>query len=1042
MSGRARPGSLVGRDALLRRLKDVVTAALEGERVTVLVSGEAGIGKTSLVASVVSAAAEQGARIGWGTCVDAEGPAYWPWTQLLAALVRGIGADHARGLAGDDARLLANLVPALGPPSSGEATERDLLLLLDAATSFVGALARDRGLVVVLDDLQWADASSLALFDYMARSREPSPVCLIATYRHDELDDAASGRLHALLTSSHHVRVPGIDAAAVHELIGALVDAPVDPSTSEVIHRRTGGHPFFVREVALAGALDGQDLVRAPAAVRGLIEKRLARLSDSTRELLTGAAVLGGGPIATLAAAMGMTPAASTAAAGEAADAGVVTLTGDQLSFTHDLLRETVLGGVDPMRRVALHRAIAAALEGRVRRGEHVAPAELARHFVGAVSLDGPDRAVRWALEAAAADSAALAFGEAAAHLRRLRTSLADAGVALDDERLFDVLLCEADALTRAGSTSDARTVLVAARAIAERSADPKMTARVALAGAALGARFSTRRDSIVRELESALASVAGADPLWEAQLAAALARELQHSVADDRPRAGSLSERALALGRSSGEPAVLAACLLARHDVLWTPGTERARVEIAREIVAVAAAAGDDERQAQGLLLLANALLEAGSAAYDAALDSCLAVLDRLGEPRHRYQAETRRACRALLRGELDEAAERIERAAALGHRIREPDTENVRMSQRLELVRARGNPKELEAFAAEAIAHWIGAPVHAHGVAAGFAARAGDVDTARRHLATVVDLGTWRADRSYLWSVFVREIAHAAVELDDRAVCVDLLDDLGPVVGSCGVNGAMVAFAGSHGHVAGLLAGALGDDDTSRRLLGAAADTYARIGAPGWQADVRRLMASRTRAATSRRSNVLRRRGAVWDVTFDGRQATVPHTKGLADIARLVAAPNVEIHAVELMGGTDSSAGHDALADREALEAYRSRLEAIDVDTEEAFRNNNPERVARLHLEREALLDELGRVSGLRGRGRSFANHPGERARKAVAARVRDTIRKLEPLLPELAAHLDRTIVTGTFCRYRADDVQAWTVVTDARGTIDSDP
>ena len=244
---------------------------------------------------------------------------------------------------------------------------------------------------------------------------------------------------------------------------------------------------------------------------------------------------------------------------------------------------------------------------------------------------------------------------------------------------------------------------------------------------------------------------------------------------------------------------------------MLWTPGTEVERAEIAREIIAVALAAGDDERHAQGLLLLANALLEHGSPAFQAALDGCLAILDRLGQPLHRYLAETRRACLALLRGRLDEAAERIENAAVLGDRIREPDTGNVRMSQRLELVRARGRPDELRAFAAEAVGHWTGAPVHAHAVAAGFSARAGDLEAARHHVAAVVDLGTWRADRSYLWSVFVRELAQAAVALGDRDLCAQLLDDVDPVAGSCGVNGAVVAFAGSHAHTAGLLAAAL---------------------------------------------------------------------------------------------------------------------------------------------------------------------------------------------------------------------------------------
>ncbi|HEX8769167.1 MAG TPA: hypothetical protein VF711_00210, partial [Acidimicrobiales bacterium] len=721
------------------------------------------------------------------------------------------------------------------------------------------------------------------------------------------------------------------------------------------------------------------------------------------------------------------------AAARDAVEAGVLEPTGAGLCFTHDLLRETILDRLDASRRIALHQAIGSALEERMARAGQITPAELARHFIAAIPLDGPERAVRWALAAASADCVALAFHEAAAHLRRLRAAIADAGVDLADDQLFDIFMAEADALSRAGATLDARGLLRAAHDVAVRGNDPDKAARVALATAQLGARFASRRDEIVAELEAALAAITGTDTVREAQLTAALARELQHSVPEDRPRAGPLSERALELGRRAGSPATLAACLLARHDVLWTPGAADERAEIAREIAAVARAAGDDERHAEGLLLLANALLEGGSPAFEAALDACLAILDRLAQPRHRYVAETRRACVALLRGQLDEAAERVETAAVLGDRIREPDTGNVRMSQRLEIVRARHQPDELPAFAAEAVDHWTGAPIHAHAVAAGFLARAGDLEDARHHVATVVDLGTWRGDRSYLWSVFVRELAQATAALGDRPLCSELLDDLRPLALSCGVNGAVVAFVGSHAHTAGLLAAALGQPDASRQLLEKASEIYRRLGARGWLAEVGRdLAATHALAEAPPPTASMRRRAAVWHITFNGRSATVPHTKGLADIARLLIAADTDIHVLDLMDAGDRSGRPGTLTDRQALDTYRKRLADIDSEADEASRHHDDGRAARLEAERGALLDELRRVTDVQGRPRQFANHPAERARKAVTARLRDAIRKLEPLLPDLAVHLERSIVTGTFCRYRQDDGTVWEIDT----------
>jgi hypothetical protein len=127
--------------------------------------------------------------------------------------VRGIGADQARRLAGDDAALLASIAPALGDAAYGEATYRARLLLLDATTRFLDRLAAERPLVVVvLDDLQWTDESSLTLFDFVARAPHRSGVCLIGAYRHDELNAGARQRLSALISHSQHLHVQGIDA--------------------------------------------------------------------------------------------------------------------------------------------------------------------------------------------------------------------------------------------------------------------------------------------------------------------------------------------------------------------------------------------------------------------------------------------------------------------------------------------------------------------------------------------------------------------------------------------------------------------------------------------------------------------------------------------------------------------------------------------------------------------------------------------------------------------------------------------------------------
>jgi hypothetical protein len=1012
---------LVGRDRVLSVLDGLVEQVLTGRPVTGLVSGEAGIGKTSLLRALASVATSRGADVAWGTCLDVDGaPGYWPWTQALEGLVRTIGGAPALGVSGDDAELVATILPSLGSASLGETSERDRLLAMDATRRLLEARARVRPLLVILDDLQWADASSLALLDLMTRSPGQGGLGLIGAYRDNELSPLTRQRLSSLVSSIEHLRLGGLDVDAVQVLAERTTGEAITRNVAAALHRRTGGHPFFVRELALLGSLTDSAVEHVPAVVREAVLRRIERLDGPTVASLEIAALAGMTLLPdVVAAALGRSQIEVEALLRPAVDAGILVTTPEgETRFAHDLLRETLRGRVDGARRVALHQAIGSALEERAQRGGQVAPSELARHFLEAIPLDGTDRAVRWALAAATVDCGALAFAEAAGHLRRLRGGLATAAAVVDDGVLVEVLVAEADALARAGMVVDARGLLSHAADVADRKNAPEQIALVALATARLGARFATRRDGIVRQLDRARGAVAGVNDALEARLTASLARELQHSVAEDRSRAGALSERALDVGRRAGEPATLLDCLIARHDVLWEPGGGQARADVAREIIDVAIDAGDEDRHAEGLLLLANALLEQGSPAFEGPFESCLAILDGRGQPRHRYLALTRRACIALLRGRAD--AERlIEEAKALGDRILEPDAGNVYMSQRLELVRARGDRDELSAFAADAVAHWTGAPVHAHAVAAGFHARAGDLEAARRHVEAVVDLGTWRADRSYLWSVFVRELAHAAVAIGNLELCRELLEDLRPLADSCGVNGACVAFAGSHAHTAAMLAQAVDEAEAAAVLGEQAAGTHRRLGAAGWE--VGPVAAS----DTGRKTAAMRRQGSVWHLEFGGRRATVAHTKGLADIARMLAAPGTEIRVLDLVDAHLRAAGTDDVADRQALASYRRRIADLDTEVDDAARDNDLERRARAEAERQAIIDELSRVTGTRGRSRPFANNPSERARKAVTARVRDVIRKLAPVLPELAAHLERSIVTGAYCRYRPDTV-----------------
>lgn len=161
--------------------------------------------------------------------------------------------------------------------------------------------------------------------------------------------------------------------------------------------------------------------------------------------------------------------------------------------------------------------------------------------------------------------------------------------------------------------------------------------------------------------------------------------------------------------------------------------------------------------------------------------------------------------------------------------------------------------------------------------------------------------------------------------------------------------------------------------------------------------------------------------RHGGVWTISWQHESGTLPHRKGLADIATLVARRGREVSALELAGGPSvSGVGTDAMTDLQSLDAYRRRLDDLDAEIDAADRDADLGRSELLEVEREQLLAELRRVTGLGGRIRSNSNDPTERARKAVSGRIRDAIGRLAEITPELAAHLDRSIRTGLRCSY----------------------
>ncbi|MEA2186304.1 MAG: eukaryotic-like serine/threonine-protein kinase, partial [Solirubrobacteraceae bacterium] len=252
------PG-LVGRERELDQLDAALDSALAHRGGLVLLTGEPGIGKTALAREFVEHAAARGASWAWGTCWDGGGaPAYWPWVQVVRALARREDVATLRAALGAGASWIARLLPelaaTLGAPAQPAELDSDQsrFRLFDALTSLLAAVAERRPLVVVLDDLHWADASSLLALEFVARSLPDMPILAIAAYRHADAharEDLAPA-LGGLARAGMRLPLEGLNRADVGRLAAARARGlgpgepeRIPPRLVTAVHEASAGNP-------------------------------------------------------------------------------------------------------------------------------------------------------------------------------------------------------------------------------------------------------------------------------------------------------------------------------------------------------------------------------------------------------------------------------------------------------------------------------------------------------------------------------------------------------------------------------------------------------------------------------------------------------------------------------------------------------------------------------------------------------------------------------------------------------------------------------
>ncbi len=436
----------VGRAAELARLTARLQEARAGSGGLVLLAGEPGIGKTRTLEEFAETARTQGALVLAGRCYEGEAARpYGPFVEALAEHARSADPESLRADLGMGAAPLARLVPALRdrlpdiPEPVALQPDEERVRLLDAVAQFLIALSARAPVALILDDLHWADAASVAVLRHVARFAARSRLLLLGAYRDVEVtpQQPLADALGALPreTTYVHLALKGLENTEVEELLETVSDQQVPEALVNAITAETSGNPFFIREVLLHLVEEGK-LVRhegqwtatltveemgIPHGVRQVIQRRLTRLSEAANHLLRAAAGFTGNFRFDVAARVaGLDEAAALAAIDEALAAQLLcpTSAAESFDFTHALVRHTLYAELSPPRQVRLHRQIAEVMEEVYRGRADERTGEIARHYHQGVSLPGAERGVPHCLLAAARAEESAAFAEASEYLR------------------------------------------------------------------------------------------------------------------------------------------------------------------------------------------------------------------------------------------------------------------------------------------------------------------------------------------------------------------------------------------------------------------------------------------------------------------------------------------------------------------------------------------------------------------------------------------------------------------------------------------------
>ncbi len=849
---------VVGREPELEVLSAAVKRVTHAEgREVVLISGEAGVGKTTLVAEASRAAVDDGACVLFGHCQEDLAIPYRLFAEALGHFVTHAPEEQLLAHVDAHGSELARLVPALAsrlpdlPPPTATDADTERYLLFAAVIGLLAMVSQEQPVVLVLDDLQWADKGSLVLLRHLVTTEQPMRVLVLGTYRDSEL--SYSHDLLTILGELHRqsgvtrIELTGLDDTGVISLMEAAAGHALDGNgvgLAHAVYRETDGNPFFVSEVlrhlAETGAIyqgaSGRwetvaslDDTALPDSVRVVIGGRVGRLGQDAQRVLTQASVIGHEfELDVLAHSTGIGEDDLLEILDQAAAAALVreqVESPGRYRFAHALIRRTLYEDLGPTRRARAHRRVGEALEDMCGDRPGARVGELAHHWFSATQPVDVSKAIDYARQAADAALAALAPDDAVRYFSQA-LQLFDQDRAPDPVLKVDLLIGLGTAQRQAGVVGFRETLLDAAG----QARDLGSTDRLVMAALANNRGLFTSLgvvdiDKVVM-LESALDTMPREDSNDRALLIATLCNELTHgSPLEQRRR---LATEAKDMAWRLADPATIVQVLNLIEQPLEAPPTLDERVADTIEALRLARVLADPYHLFFAAVYRRISAINSGDGQIGAeCLDLMQSLSEGLRQPILMWISAFHEAAEALVVGDPERAEELSSRALEVGTECGQPDALSFYGSQMVIVRHQQGRLGELVPVV-EAVAAETGMPNYKGALAAchleGDPAEAAALLKAAAADGFTLPIGIG-------WHEAIIAYAQVAIELEEPEPAALLYELLAPFRGQVSFNGLM-PFEPVAMYLGGL-ASVLGRYDEAETYFGESAGISRRMGA-----------------------------------------------------------------------------------------------------------------------------------------------------------------------------------------------------------------